>query len=297
LNTWAHLAVTYDGAWFRLFVNGVEVDALAVSGDIGVNDGALWIGGAEFVGDEFFKGYIDELRIYNRALTAQQIQADMRTPVVGGGYEGLVAAFGFEEASGEWALDASGWGNDGVIEGAERTEGGYFGRAMAFDGVDDWVRVADADSLDLTSGMTLEAWVLPTGDAGSWGMVLSKETTDRFAYGLYNNAVEPGPSSYARIGQGYVSIRRDAKLALNTWAHLAVTYDGAWFRLFVNGVEVDALAVSGDIGVNDGALRIGGAHFAGDEFFTGYIDEVRIYDRALTVQQIQADMRAPVIGF
>ena len=75
---------------------------------------------------------------------------------------GLVAAYNFNETSGTTVVDASGNGNHGTISGAKRINRGKFGRALSFDGVDDWVTVPDADSLDLTNGMTLEAWVYPT---------------------------------------------------------------------------------------------------------------------------------------
>ena len=70
---------------------------------------------------------------------------------------GLVAAYAFDESSGSTVADASGNGNNGTISGATRVAGGRHGGALSFDGVDDMVTVADAASLDLTSGMTLEA--------------------------------------------------------------------------------------------------------------------------------------------
>src|SRR5690242_17396442 len=75
---------------------------------------------------------------------------------------GLVGAWGFDEAGGAVVADASGTGNAGTIAGATRTAAGRFGGALAFDGVNDLVTVADASSLDLTTAMTLEAWVYPT---------------------------------------------------------------------------------------------------------------------------------------
>jgi PKD repeat protein len=75
---------------------------------------------------------------------------------------GLVAAYSFEESSGSTVNDASGKANHGTISGAIRTTSGRYGRALQFDGVNDWVTIKDASSLDLTTGMTLEAWVYPT---------------------------------------------------------------------------------------------------------------------------------------
>jgi hypothetical protein len=80
---WSHLAVTYDGSVLRLYVNGVLANTTLVVGQIGVSNGALRIGG-NTVWNEWFKGLIDEVRIYSRALSAAQIQTDMTTPVGGG---------------------------------------------------------------------------------------------------------------------------------------------------------------------------------------------------------------------
>src|SRR5439155_26115950 len=86
----------------------------------------------------------------------------------------LVAAYGFNEEAGTAVLDSSGNGNAGTISGAARTTAGKYGGALSFNGTDSWVTVADADSLDLTGGMTLEAWVYPTNIDG-WECVVLKE--------------------------------------------------------------------------------------------------------------------------
>ena len=83
-------------------------------------------------------------------------------------------------------------------------------------------------------------------------------------------------------------------LTLNTWIHLAATYDGTTLRLYVNGVQVATKATTGAIRVSTGALRIGGNSVWTNEWFAGLIDEVRVYNKALTATEIQADMTKPV---
>ncbi|MDP9492145.1 MAG: hypothetical protein M3P42_08130, partial [Actinomycetota bacterium] len=87
---------------------------------------------------------------------------------------GLVAAYGFDEASGPTAIDVSGNGNAGTLSGPTRSAAGRFGAALSFDGTNDAVVVADSASLDLTSGMTVEAWVRPTVLGTKWRTVLAK---------------------------------------------------------------------------------------------------------------------------
>ena len=83
-------------------------------------------------------------------------------------------------------------------------------------------------------------------------------------------------------------------LTANTWAHLAATYDGATVRLYVNGVQVASRAQTGAIATSTNPLQIGGDSIYG-QYFAGRIDEVRIYNRALSVAEIQSDMNTPLI--
>ena len=80
LNAWSHLAATFDGAVVRLFVNGVQVGSLGFSGSMAASTGCVAVGGNSVWG-EWFAGLIDEVRVYNRALSASEIQQDMQTPV------------------------------------------------------------------------------------------------------------------------------------------------------------------------------------------------------------------------
>lgn len=79
-NTWSHLAATYDGTALRLFVNGAQAATTTVSGAIVSSNGVLQIGGNRLLGT-FFQGRIDEVRIYNRALSAAEIQRDMNVAI------------------------------------------------------------------------------------------------------------------------------------------------------------------------------------------------------------------------
>ena len=80
LNTWTHLATTFDGATWRLYVNGAQVASRALATAIPVSTGPLRIGGNS-IWSEWFQGQLDEIRIYNRGLTAAEVLADRDRPV------------------------------------------------------------------------------------------------------------------------------------------------------------------------------------------------------------------------
>jgi hypothetical protein len=205
---------------------------------------------------------------------------------------GAVGAWGFNEGSGTTLADASGNGHTGAIAGAFWTASGRFGSALTFDGTDDVVTINDAPGLDLTNGMTLEAWVYPTTLSG-WRTVLMKETSGGQAWTLYAHDNAPRPAANINTGGGDISAGGAQALPLNTWTHVAATYDGATLRLFVNGTQVSSTAASGILLSTTGALRFGGNTVWG-EYFAGRLDEIRIYGRALSAAEIQTDMNTPV---
>jgi glucose/arabinose dehydrogenase/PKD repeat protein len=204
---------------------------------------------------------------------------------------GLVAAYSFDGGSGPTLADVSGTGNNGTISGATWSTQGHSAGALSFDGVNDIVTVADAPSLDLTTGMTLEAWVRPTV-VTNWRTVLLKEQPGQLVYGMYANNTGNRPSAHAFVGADQ-ELRGAARLTANVWTHLAATYDGATLRIFVGGSQSATLAVSGSILTSNNPLRIGG-NTIWSEWFSGLIDDVRIYNRALTAAQITTDLNAPV---
>jgi glucose/arabinose dehydrogenase/PKD repeat protein len=198
---------------------------------------------------------------------------------------GLVGAWGFDEARGRTARDASRPRNPGRISGATRTNGRHAG-ALSFDGIDDRVTVARARSLDLKR-MTLEAWVRPRRGAGRRA-VLVKGPAGQPAYGLYG-----GRRPSAHVFTTADAALRGPALRRNAWSHLAFTWDGAIARLYVNGRQVAQAPLSGAAVKSAGPLRIGGAAVPG-EWFRGRIDDVRVYNRALSAAEIAVDRHTPV---
>ena len=154
------------------------------------------------------------------------------------------------------------------------------------------MRVEDSASLDVTSAVTLEAWVYPAASQSSWRAVVQKET-DAYLLHASSDAGALRPAAGVTIGGSVPTIFSPSALPVGVWSHLAMTYDGSDLRLYVNGVQVSTSPRTGPIGTSASPLWIGGNSPYG-EYFNGRIDEVRVYRTALSQAEIQTDMANPV---
>ncbi|HEX8148023.1 MAG TPA: LamG-like jellyroll fold domain-containing protein [Pyrinomonadaceae bacterium] len=284
LNQWTHVAVTCDGAAVKTYANGQLVHTSGWSGAIGDALPAqddFRIGGRQVM-PQNFQGRIDEVRVYNRALTAGEVGA-----LNGQASSGLVGHWKFDEGADATVADASGNGNAGSLQsGAGWGAGQTGGAAVALDGADDYVRVGAQSSLAVSGALTLSAWVYPTGGGtGVVGGVIANREGEyelaRFADGTIQWALANQSPGWGWINTGYVA-------PLNQWTHITFTYDGASARTYANGQLVHAAAAAGAIGdaiPAQNEFHVGGRQ-ATPQFFQGRIDEVRVYNRALSAGEV-----------
>src|SRR3989441_1191891 len=204
---------------------------------------------------------------------------------------GLVAAYAFNEGSGTTVADISGNDNNGTISAATWTTAGRFGNALVFNGTSARVTVPDAASLQLTTGMTLEAWVFPTATPTNWRAIVDKNVDGYYLMASTDQGDRPSAGG-TWVG-GNQNTFGPSVVEVNTWTHLAATFDGETVRLYVNGVQVASQAQTTPLASTTGTLQIGGDSYP-NEFFAGRIDEVRIYNRALSAAEIQTDMTSPI---
>jgi chitodextrinase len=205
---------------------------------------------------------------------------------------GLVGAWAFGEGSGTTTADASGNGNTGTVTGASWSTQGRFGSALSFNGTGSLVRVADSASLDLTAAMTLSAWIRPAASQSGWRTILQRQV-DAYFLNAGNNSGPLRPAGGGTFANSTQWVGGPTASPVNTWTHVALSYDGATLRLYVNGNQVASKAQTGAIEANNNPLWIGGNQPYG-EYFNGLIDDVRVYNRALSQADIQTDMNAPV---
>ena len=198
--------------------------------------------------------------------------------------EGLVAHWGFEEGRGEVLADESGNNNHGAIHGAKWIKSGE-GYALQFDGADDYVDCGSGPSLDITGPLTLQLWAQPTaanrGEPGIAGKFF-----ESYAITYYGNG-------YFYISSGGNNVSGPTKI--NTWSHLAGTFDGTTMRFYVNGIEVaskqsrfDAVKQGGrfTIGCIIGDAAAEDPNLRNTAFFPGLVDDVRVHNRALSQREI-----------
>jgi hypothetical protein len=252
---WTHLAVTYDGAAYCLYVDGREVSRRAASGPILHTTDPLWIGGNRPYG-EYFRGVIDEVRVYRRALSAPDVAAAMAEPVrrrSGPAPGDLVAAYAFDAGHGRKAADASGSGNAGAIRGASWTHAGRFGDGLRFARAGEVVRVPASASLALARGMTLMAWIRPSERQPGWRTVLARQTDAYF--------LAAGGGRETRGGLEWLDRVRFV-LVLLLIAGLGLALPGPWLvpvLLFVAGSLADVTVTPVDALIGPALLALWGA--------------------------------------
>ena len=203
--------------------------------------------------------------------------------------EGLVAEWRFDEGSGNVVKDSSGNGNDGVIHGATWTVG-KVGSALRFDGKDDYVEVADDSSLDITDAITIEAWVKPYQLDGYDNIVTKDLANDDRNYHFTTG----GDELWFVFTGGSTHATTSANLAVDTWYHVVLTFSDTnnLIKIYVDGIP-KTLNTGGTetatASTNTAPLQIGHAYWDSKNKypFNGIIDEVRIYNRALTADEIK----------
>jgi hypothetical protein len=225
--------------------------------------------------------YVLRLTVSDGALIASDdVAITVNGPPVSGG---LVGAWGFNEGAGATLGDSSGNGRTGAVTGATWTAGKY-GQALNFDG-NDMVTLGD---LDLTGPFTVMTWMQTRSLHPSACASLVMKARD-YGFEICQGRL------YAGIGVGSSWTARPSialpSAALNSWMHVAMTFDGTTLRFYVGAYLVRS--VTGVHGTSDRLLRFG-RWSSNSEFWNGLIDEVRIYNRALSQAEVQVDMNTPI---
>ena len=297
---WQHVVMVFDGSQtgdsnrLRIYVNGIAVSTTQGAGAVPaslVSSGTATVKIGKFGGtlDRFFNGSIDEVRIYNRALSQAEITRLYKlkkTALQGADQTGMVGWWKFDEGQGTNAGDSSGKGNTGTLTSMSSpptaTSGwgvGKFGKALLFDGVNDTVTIAHTAALT-PSIVSLFAWVYVTATPGVYQNIIIKEDPT-FGYQMFLAATTRNLTWYSDAS---AIVSSGVAVPLNTWTHVGIVGSGASGKFFINGVQVATGSMTVSTG-STGQLSIG-AWRATSNPFNGKIDDVRVYNRALTAAEI-----------
>jgi len=203
----------------------------------------------------------------------------------------LVAYWTFDEGSGDIVYDSSGNGNNGTINGAT-WDAGKYGNALLFNAQDNYVEVPTSESLEITPNVTIAAWINWIDAGDTWLAIMANGQQDGpwENYGLFVN--RDGRYLYFTLSLDGGHVTQSAPnnvIEPDEWLHACATWDGSTARIYVNGEMVFEQAQTGELVPPGLPLRIG--HRNGSpHYFSGIIDEVRIYNHALTDVEILAAM-------
>jgi hypothetical protein len=153
------------------------------------------------------------------------------------------------------------------------------------------VTIPNAAALQLTTAMTLEAWVNPAKVTSAWRDVIYKGNDNYYLEGT--SPTKSTPLVGGTFGGGNTNLYGTAALTPKTWAHLAATYDGSTLRVYVNGTLASSVAQTGSFATSTNPLQVGGDSIYG-QYFSGTIDDIRVYNVALTQAQIRSDMNTAI---
>ena len=256
-NTWYHIAVSCGtNNNLEYYLNGAIVKTGDYCDTISTSNQELTIGGNNPWGD-YFKGFIDEVKIYPYARTADQIRADYAAGLAGiGTSQGVSAAFGSksdnwmsdglvgywkfdESATTSGAIDSSGNGNDGTYYGDASTTAGKYGNGGVFDGSGDYINAGDINSIDGVNKLTISAWMKRNSASNDVVIEKGPESNNKTGFKLYSGGVL------------YFNISNDnnyfAEISNNStdWQHITMVFDGTKLgnserlKCYLNGVVLN----------------------------------------------------------
>ncbi|RMF63822.1 MAG: LamG domain-containing protein, partial [Bacteroidetes bacterium] len=297
---WVHYTLVYDGVSLETYINGNLVGTHAYSSSI-LDEDQMWLGANgpddRVNGYYHFTGDIDDVRIYDRALTSDEVLALCEE----GGWEcggstldGLVAYYPFNGN----ANDESGNGHDGTVNGATLTSD-RFGRddvAYSFDGNNDYIEVPSDPGFTM-SEISISAWIWLDRDIGNeQARIVNRQSTSGGleAWGLEifgNNYASSGPGNklafHANTGTDAANTISPTLLETGRWYHVVGTSDGIEARLYINGVLDITAPAPGSLDPNNNAdIVIGKTGPQSNFYFPGIIDDIRIYNRALSETEV-----------
>ncbi|MEM2987857.1 MAG: LamG domain-containing protein, partial [Candidatus Bathyarchaeia archaeon] len=296
---WYHIGLVYNGSTLKVYINAIERGSGVATVSIQDSDQPLRIGNWTTLTPQdiqHFQGLIDDVRIYNRALSASEIQALYKAGAVkhnNPSNTGLVGYWSFNEGKGTTATDFSGNGNKGSLVNGPTWVKGRYGKALKFDGVDDYVNMGNSLSYS-PAVITIGVWIKPASTQSTNGRIVNIQDAANKNYDIsilsstYKIQVINWNGSSASV-----DITSTNAVQANQWSHIVAIIGNSDNRLYING-KLEASSTSASSQPSSSTLSIG-RHLTNGWYFNGLIDDVRIYNRALSASEIQALYKAGAV--
>jgi Concanavalin A-like lectin/glucanases superfamily len=295
---WHHIVLVFNEATdtAELFVNGASKGTRTASVAY-TSPGNFKVGSRGPAAADVFLGVIDEVGVYNRALTAAEVQNHFRC---GQRYRdvvmdtsGLQSYWRLGEPLGGVAFDTKGPSNGSYTGPPDLGQTGALTApgdlAPSFDSVNDWADFGDVYDFTGTSQFSVEAWInRGTLRETSFRWIVGKDTTNASREG-WNLNLESNTHTvrFERWSNNTMNMTESTTATVaGTWYHVVGTYDGATMRIYLNGVQQGSLASTQSQANTAFPLRVGAIGATGGGKFHGNIDEVAVYNTALTAAQV-----------
>ena len=172
--------------------------------------------------------------------------------------------------------------------------------ALDFDGSNDYIQIADDNSIDINNSITLSAWIYPTSIANKDGILAKRTSTENS--GDWALRFTSAAKLKLLIWDGNASngsTSSNSSISLNTWTHISVTHDNSTntTKFYINGLlDATSTSLSKNLAGNNSNAYVGWDAQQGDKFFTGKIDEIRIWDDIRTQTEIKENMHTELSG-
>jgi len=285
VNEWRHVVVTHDGISDKMYMNGVKVNEKAYAGALSQTIYPLGIGYDPIDKGNYFDGMLDDVMIFNTALTDAEIGAlyteQSTAPVIA---SGIVASYHFDE----FGKDGSGYNNTATVHDAEYTSDRFgFGKsAVLFNGTSSEITAPNASYVN-SDYSTVSLWVkVNTLPANGEVFILSNGGwQERLKISLPSHGKPVFTTNYSG-GISDMDSGDGNDLKPGQWTHLVMVHDGTKNKIFLNGVLKAEKAVTGTLNDTSMPLGIGYNVIDGGNWFDGVLDDVEIYNFALTDQAV-----------
>lgn len=293
-NQWHYVVTVNTPTSIETYVDGILQNTMTGTWIATTNTDSLYIGNRDSNGTTTFSGTIDEVRLYNRALTQEEITKLYQVTSTKINYNqndkltsGLVGLWSFNgpDVSGTTATDRSGSGNNGTLTNGPTVTPGKVGQALSFDGTNDYIDAGSGASVNITGAISISVWA-KTSDTKQQYFVSNRNGSSGYGFGMQGSG-----NSYRLRFSYYGSTDRDSSINAyvsdNNWHHYVVTNDLTNIQFYVDGALFSTHAgFSGNS--SSSTLKIGDLPSVGGTDFAGSLDEPRIYNRALTAGEISS---------